>query len=160
MEQHGELQRQANLKQLAAAADQRWNEKKSYLDKPGDTGQAPAEIFEPRDRGGYGGVGPHPEEDGKPLSEQGDSSGMKSVAGSQEEVLGAARGEDVVQGRFKGPAGPTDARERDTDSAGDVNRRVEREVKPKKEDPWKKARGTPGEEWQPQAWAPPGASRR
>lgn len=173
---------------LAQRADQRWNEQKSFLDRPEDTGQAPAEVLEPRDRGGYGQVdprglgtpgsrGPEAEGGGKGLDAQAESSGMKSVAGSQEEMIQQhVEGQDVVKGRFKGPAGPTDPRERDSDSAGSVNRDIPRETpretqeagsvsrdyaqKKKKENPWEKDRKGPSEGWQPQSWTPPPAARR
>lgn len=51
-EQAEEMDRQQNLKYLAAAADARWAEKPSFLDKPKDVGQ-PAPLMEPRDKGGY-----------------------------------------------------------------------------------------------------------
>lgn len=133
------------------------------MDKPEETGQAPAEILEPRDRGGYEQVDPrgmgtpgNRGGEGKGLRPQEESSGMKSMTGSEEETLGASRGEDVVKGRFKGPMGPTDARERDSDAAGDAGRKMAREKG--KEDPWKKAKSSG--EWQPQAWTPPGGERR
>lgn len=148
---------------MAAAADERWNAKKSYLDRPQDTAQAPAEILEPRDRGGYGqvdprGLGTPGSRDGnrKGLDEQMDSSGMRSVVGNEEEVIKAGDGEDVVKGRFKGPSGPTDPRERDHDSAGDMQRKNLRE----KDNPWKKSQTAQRGEFQPQAWSPPPAARR
>ena len=53
-EQQFEVQRQGNMKQLAARADQRWREQESYLDKPQDTGQ-PQPLMQPLDKGGYDG---------------------------------------------------------------------------------------------------------
>lgn len=51
-EQQVEVQRQAQLQQLAAAADERWASKKSFLDGP-DTRQIGPGL-RPRDEGGYG----------------------------------------------------------------------------------------------------------
>lgn len=51
-DQQYEVQRQSQLKQLAAAADARWASKPSFLDAPSEMGQ-PRPLMEPRDQGGY-----------------------------------------------------------------------------------------------------------
>ena len=66
---------------------------------------------------------------------------------------------DRVKGRFKGPQGPTEARE-SPDSTGDVNRKIPRDQDKEREDPWGKARSAAKEGWQPKAWTPPAAERR
>ena len=51
-EQQYDLQRQAQLKQLARLADERWASKPSFLDAPKDTAK-PGPAMLPRDKGGY-----------------------------------------------------------------------------------------------------------
>ncbi|MCJ1407107.1 hypothetical protein MMC19_001177 [Ptychographa xylographoides] len=60
-EQQSDIQRQAQLKQLARLADERWAAKPSFLDAPKATSQ-PRPATLPRDRGGYVG---QTEPDGK-----------------------------------------------------------------------------------------------
>lgn len=52
-EQLSEVQRQENLKYLAAKADDRWNSQKSYLDAPEETGQLQP-LLQPRNEDRYG----------------------------------------------------------------------------------------------------------
>ncbi len=89
------------MRQLAAAADQRWAEKPSFLDKPKDTEQVGPQL-KPRDPAGY-----------VTQTENESREGVMNAAKSDEELKGVARGEDVDKGRFKGatrepPRGKTD----------------------------------------------------
>lgn len=52
-EQQYEIERQAQLHQLAIAADERWRSKASFLDDPRDTAQI-GPALRPRDEAGYG----------------------------------------------------------------------------------------------------------
>ncbi|KAL9113337.1 MAG: hypothetical protein Q9187_007627, partial [Circinaria calcarea] len=62
-EQQSDLQRQAQLKQLARLADERWASKPSFLDAPSQTSQpGPATI--PRDKAGYVGQTESDEKEG------------------------------------------------------------------------------------------------
>lgn len=140
--------RQQQLKQLAAAADQRWAEKPSYLDKPEDTGQVGPQL-RPRDPAGY-----------VPQTESEERQGVMNAAKSDEEQQALARGEDVDQGRFKG-ASREPPREGMREPLGDQVREPSApRAKKEKENPWEKNYKGPSEGWQPQAWAPTGAERR
>lgn len=123
-EQHAELQRQANVKQLAAQADQRWREQESFLDSPAQYGQ-PTPLMEPRDRGGH-----------VPQTEPDANQGVRNMAAFPDEVAGKARGEDVDKGRFKGET-----------------REEPREDQSSPWDRYKQQKG-PSEGWQPENWTP------
>ncbi|MCJ1371204.1 hypothetical protein MMC20_002419 [Loxospora ochrophaea] len=144
-EQSADLTRQAQLKQLAALADQRWAEKPSFLDRPEETRQrGPGTV--PRDKGGY--------VEGREV----DSSGggvMSAVGGS---VEGSVRAGD------EGEGGIDKMGRAEKEGEADVNGRRQSSPTSEKgneerENPWKVRRGAPGEEWQPAAWTP-GATRR
>ncbi|KAF7862013.1 hypothetical protein EAF04_007893 [Stromatinia cepivora] len=123
----GDVARQERLKILARQADERWNAKASFLDKP--TAQQALPATQLRDGGAYTGV--EPREDGKGV--------VNTVVGEGGEV----EKERVVFA--KKPAGSKIRHDAET---------LPREEKKYKEDPWKKARGGPSEGWQPEAWDP------
>ncbi|PQE27515.1 hypothetical protein CJF30_00007840 [Rutstroemia sp. NJR-2017a BBW] len=128
-ELQGDVLRQERLKILAKEADERWAQKKSYLDPPEMQHALPA--TQPRDGGAY--TGTEPRADGKGVKnavveEQGVEDGREA------EVRGQANEQEVGREVRKG--------------------RGVREEKKYKEDPWKQAKGAAGEEWQPQAWNP------
>jgi NADH dehydrogenase [ubiquinone] 1 alpha subcomplex assembly factor 2 len=123
--------RRENLKILAAQADARWAAKPSLLDHPGQARGQPLPATEE--------VGVRDLADGKPghtVQEGVDTKIGSGMAGGQE---GEQTGTTQVPGREQHR----------------LNERVA-DDKPKqkkfKEDPWKKARGGPSEEWQPEAW--------
>ncbi|CAD6449197.1 0294aedc-f7f3-4439-bb9a-e73838e30635 [Sclerotinia trifoliorum] len=121
----GDVARQERLKILARQADERWNAKASFLDKP--AAQQASLATQVRDGGAFSVV--EPREDGKG-------------------VANAVGGEHVEKERAvfaKKPAGSKTLHDGET---------LPREEKKYQEDPWKKARGGPSEEWQPKAWDP------
>ena len=68
-----------------------------------------------------------------------DKQGVQNMVEAPEKVARSSEGQDVDEGRFKGRM---------------------KEKKPK-ENPWQKpAQGNPGEDWQPESWAPAPAARR
>jgi NADH dehydrogenase [ubiquinone] 1 alpha subcomplex assembly factor 2 len=150
-EQSQDLVRQENLKALVAQADARWAAKPSFLDAPGkELGQAlPATQI--KDPGGYA---PSTE----PLEKQGVRSAVGGGLGDQVQGTDTTLGEPIVgkkEEEIKMQA-PDGIRHHF------VERPVERKKKDEdqKEDPWKKARGGPSEEWQPKAWSGNTAAKR
>jgi NADH dehydrogenase [ubiquinone] 1 alpha subcomplex assembly factor 2 len=141
-ELQGDVLRQERLKILAREADERWAQKKSYLDPPEMQHALPA--TQPRDGGAYTGI--EPRADGKGVKnavveEQGLGEGREAGMGEQ---VGVGVESEVARSRT---------------SEQEVGREVRkgkgvREEKKYKEDPWKQAKGAAGEEWQPQAWNP------
>jgi NADH dehydrogenase [ubiquinone] 1 alpha subcomplex assembly factor 2 len=130
-EQEQDVVRRENLKILAAQADARWAAKASFLDHPGQArGQALPATEE---------VGVRDLADGKP---------GHTVQGTDTKV-----GSGMAGGQKGEQAGTTEVPGREQHR---LNERVVTDDKPKqkkfKEDPWKKARGGPSEEWQPEAW--------
>ncbi|APA15581.1 hypothetical protein SS1G_13545 [Sclerotinia sclerotiorum 1980 UF-70] len=123
----GDVARQERLKILARQADERWNAKASFLDKPAAQQALPATQV------GNGGAFSvvEPREDGQSMA--------NAVGGEREEV------EKEGMAFVKKPAGSKTRHDAET---------LPREEKKYKEDPWKKARGGPSEEWQPKAWDP------
>ncbi|KAI9699753.1 MAG: hypothetical protein M1836_002788 [Candelina mexicana] len=75
-EQRADLQRQANMKQLAQRADERWASKPSFLDKPKEQ-PVPATL--PRDPAGYAGQ-----------TEPDEKEGVRNAIGSPEDIGRAA----------------------------------------------------------------------
>ncbi|KAK3714440.1 hypothetical protein LTR37_007746 [Vermiconidia calcicola] len=87
-EQQYEVSRQANMKQLAAKADERWNSVPSFLDSP-NRGQPVPAI----------GVG-----DSKPDAPPGNGEDMKSAVGDQQEVAEAVQdAKEPKKGRQENP---------------------------------------------------------
>jgi NADH dehydrogenase [ubiquinone] 1 alpha subcomplex assembly factor 2 len=118
--------RQENLKILAAQADQRWNEKASVLDAPGNVMGQPLPTL---------GVGMAQGEtsDGAMKGKSGSTGGVTSIVDdtTEPESVGNQARESTLQ--------PETTRE-------------SKKSEDEKEDPWKKAQGGPSEQWQPQAW--------
>ncbi|KAF7891696.1 hypothetical protein EAF00_007998 [Botryotinia globosa] len=123
----GDLARQERLKVLARQADERWNAKASFLDQPATRQQA-LPATQVRDGGAY--TGTDPRGDGK-----GVANAIASEAGKVEESVVTTEKPASDEIQYDAATQP-------------------REEKKYKDDPWKKARGGPSEEWQPQAWDP------
>ncbi|KAL3421952.1 hypothetical protein PVAG01_06108 [Phlyctema vagabunda] len=125
-EQSQDLVRQRNLKILAAEADRRWAAKPSYLDKPQSQSPLPA-------MGGAAGSEGNLVSQNLKLNPDGVLSGIGNGLADQNERT--ARPPPQVR-------------------ASDANARQppKKEEKTTEDDPWKKARGGPSEEWQPKAW--------
>ena len=122
-EQSQDLVRQHQLKILAARADARWEAKESYLDFPDRQQRLPA--MEVRDRGGYVG----------------------EVDGSGKGVDNLVAGAGDVQGESREDKGNEEVM-----TKMEKDRKEQARVKQEREDPWKKTRGGPSEQWQPQSW--------
>lgn len=138
-ELQGDVLRLERLKILAREADERWAQKKSYLDPPEMQHALPA--MQPRDMGAY--TGTEPRADGRGVKsavveKQGRGGGGE--AGMREQVDVGVESE-VARSRTN---------EQEVGSEG----KGVRKEKKYKEDPWKQAKGAAGEEWQPLAWNP------
>ncbi|KAI1293094.1 hypothetical protein F5Y03DRAFT_14475 [Xylaria venustula] len=141
-EQIAELQRQARIKVLAAEADARWEAKGSFLDMPGApttktpttaTGTATEPIVRPIEAKGTTDQSASPKEGTIPDNSE------RMQARPTETKTGR---KTAAENADPNPA-QTETKEADTP------------------DPWKRAqRGTPGQEWQPQAWTPASAPAR
>ena len=118
------------MKQLAAAADERWRSKESFLDAPAR--QQPEPAIGVRDPGGY-------VQQTEPESKE----GVRSAVEEPEKIPRVVEGEEVDEGRFKGGA-------------------KEKPRRAREEAPWAKhqSRGSPDEQFAPQAWRPGPAARR
>jgi NADH dehydrogenase [ubiquinone] 1 alpha subcomplex assembly factor 2 len=145
-EQAQDLVRQRQIKVLAAEADARWNSKESFLDAP-RTAQVPGGT-----EAGARGVSAVTE-------------GMRETGtGVRDSTAGkiATLAQDPERMKVQGAPPPRVY----TNPGLAKKERQEKEERPipKKDDPWEKAkRGGPkgpGEEWQPQAWNPSGATPR
>jgi NADH dehydrogenase [ubiquinone] 1 alpha subcomplex assembly factor 2 len=135
-EQSQDLIRQEQLKVLAGQADARWEAKPRLIDMPGrEIGQA-VPALRVRDPGGY--------------SQEERPNGRGVGGGSEEEGqlgsnVGCSRTE-VPPSEIQSPDGKR--------HSFTIGKRAPYTMKENKEDPWKKARGGPSEEWQPEAWDP------
>lgn len=143
-EQSQDLLRQENLKILAAEADARWAAKPSFLDAPGREQGQPLPAIGVKDPGGYA-------QSTEPLKKE----DVKNVVGGGLE--------DNVQGsktKMKELLETEEAQSPDNQPGKQTTEmlRDRTPFKPKtlKEDPWKKNRGGPSEEWKPQSWNPNG----
>jgi len=121
---------------LAAQADARWNAKPRYLDMPGREIGRPVPALKLKDPGGYS-------QDTRPdgRAEDGERGG--------EGLLGSNVKDLQPEGPASGMQTPDGKRHPFTRAE-----RVPPTTNETKEDPWKKARGGPSEDWQPQAWDP------
>jgi NADH dehydrogenase [ubiquinone] 1 alpha subcomplex assembly factor 2 len=135
-EQSQDLVRQEQLKVLAQRADERWNSKESYLDAPREQKRLPATQI--KDAGGYTG---DVDDSGK---------GVQNLVSGQDDFMDAEQQTPTSQSHDQPSRAPTP---RDSTS------RV-REQPKQRDDPWKRARGGPSEEWQPQAWSGENAQPR
>ena len=134
------------LKVLARRADERWAAKPSFLDRPGgERGQAVPTLGSMEEGGLARGFGVEEREVGRSREEVLGGEGRGGVRGAR---LGDGRGEDGTadhQGEQESSERPDGARVKE---------------KTRKDDPWKKARGAPSEDWQPAAWSPSSALKR
>lgn len=132
---------------LAAQADARWAAKPSYLDAPGNPRGQPLPALGLRNPGAYGRE--QAVEDGR-VEGRGEEANEKEVVGMDGEPKGEvlAPQPQVAEPEIKLQT-PDGKRHQFTKGKG-----PSRQPKEMKDDPWKKARGTPGEEWQPQTWDP------
>lgn len=124
-EQQLEIHRQSNLKQLAAQADQRWQQQESYLDKPEETGQ-PEPLLAPRDKGGYVGSASRP-----------NSSSTSAASSSSRQAAG----------EIDRKTQPLQQEKNERES------KVDQATK-QRENPWAKHAHGPSEGWQPKTWSP------
>ncbi|KAI9663853.1 MAG: hypothetical protein M1821_007343 [Bathelium mastoideum] len=137
LEQQQDVMRQAQMKQLAAAADERWASVPSYMDSP--KLQQPQPAMEPRDQGGYGN-----KIETKVVEEKGaEAKGVRNIAASQEDLADEAERQTTSE-QSKKPERQSTSRKRER----------MREV----ENQWTKGGG--GDSWQPQSWSPGVAPRR
>ncbi|KAI9813640.1 MAG: hypothetical protein M1827_003711 [Pycnora praestabilis] len=130
LEQQTDITRQAQLKQLAQVADERWASKPSFLAQPTTTPvgrEQPAPATLPRDPGGYVGKTESEEKEGVRSAVGGEVNGIMDVEGKAEE--------------------------------GRVGKRGKGKRKEDEKNPWDVNRKGPSEGWQPQAWTP-GPARR
>ncbi|MCJ1335252.1 hypothetical protein MMC09_000520 [Bachmanniomyces sp. S44760] len=143
-EQSSDLQRQSQLKQLAAAADARWAAKPSFLDGPKVSQPGPATL--PRDPGGYVGQ-----------TEPDEKEGVRSAVGGGVEEVKA--GMDRVEDLRDSQRGRAVAGVRDAGGNGESAESKPKEAKKREKNPWDNNTGGPSEGWQPKAWTP-GSARR
>ncbi|KAI4719107.1 hypothetical protein E4T48_04640 [Aureobasidium sp. EXF-10727] len=92
-EQQYEVSRQAQMRQLAAAADERWAAQESFLDAPSK--QQPAPAIGVKDPAGY----MHGNQ-----TEPTENEGVRSAVGDAGEVDASTEGRTKDDGRFKGRA--------------------------------------------------------
>lgn len=139
-EQSQDLVRQSNLKLLAAQADARWAAKPSYIDAPGKSQGQPIPAVGVRDPGGHTKSGMATEAEQK--------QGVRSPIADAEDVI-----KEISQEHEHSPTSRAtlDRVEEERAAASLADSK-------KQENPWKKSRGGPSEEWQPQAWTPGSAS--
>lgn len=129
--------RQARMKQLAAAADERWASIPSYMDSP--KLQQPRPSMEPKDQGGYGN-----NVEGDVMKAKGEeAAGVRNMAASQGELASDAD-RRIASEQSEGPEKKPVSRKRDRQK--------------ETENPWTKAGG--GDSWQPQSWTPGVSPRR
>lgn len=139
-EQSQDLVRQAHLKVLAAQADARWAAKPSLIDMPdGASGRQRGHVVPALRAGDPGGYRQEERPDMMAVKE-----GIIAEGEVGNNVEGSQTEEHVNQ--MQSPD-----RKRHSFARGE---RAHQAIKENKEDPWKKARGGPSEEWQPEAWDP------
>ena len=146
-EQQAEVQRQMNIKLLAARADERWAAKPSALDAPDK--QQPVQMLESRDPKS----GVVQTNVGAELRSRGGEA--RSAEARQEEGERPAHDmrPDVTPGA-EAPQKDTGLSEEAPAFKAKKKMRINKE--PKEDSPWKQAAaGNPGDDWQPKAWAPP-----
>jgi NADH dehydrogenase [ubiquinone] 1 alpha subcomplex assembly factor 2 len=135
--------RQENLKTLVAQADARWAAKQSYLDAPR---RQPLPSLEVKEPGGNAKVM-------EPQEKQGAMSAVDGALQNRVQEQERAAGQAVEVGaECEGPIQvPDGVRHHFAKGAGN-NRSTQAKEKKEKEDPWKKARGGPSQEYQPETW--------
>lgn len=97
-EQQYDVSRQAQMKQLAQQADERWNSVPSFLDSP--ERQQPAPAIGVKDPGGY-----------VQQTEPEQSEGVRSAVEGPEKVADASEGRPQDEGRFRGATKEKQAKE-------------------------------------------------
>lgn len=139
-EQRVDQSRQAQMKQLAAQADARWEAKPRLTDAPASTGKP-----------------------GEPGQQP-----LPALASARSAApAGAGAGKDAEGSWVEGKPAGSAARETSEAAAADSKTQTQqqqqtrRKGEQKKEDPWAQAKSRgPGETWQPQAWTPPSGKTR
>ncbi|MCJ1290853.1 hypothetical protein MMC34_002395 [Xylographa carneopallida] len=91
-EQQSDIQRQAQLKQLARLADERWAAKPSFLDAPKERSQ-PGPATLPRDLGGYVGQ-----------TEPDEKEGVRNLVAGIDDIVDSKKEE--TQDQYKGKENP------------------------------------------------------
>ena len=128
-EQSQDVVRQENLKVLAAQADQRWRDKASVLDAPGNVR-------------------------GQPLPAPGTDKAADSVEGPKSRDVEEGVRSGGVQRPVANESRTAEGDETQTPNTKSHPRKARESKEPveEKEDPWKKHQGGPSEQWQPQTW--------
>lgn len=147
-EQRAELQRQANIKLLAARADERWAAKPSALDAPNK--QQPLQMLESRDPKS-GVVQTNADQDLR-------ARGPASRTAEARTEHGQRPAHDMRADVGPGAEAPQNIESGLSEEAPAFKAKKKmRTNKPPKEDaPWKQpGASNPGDDWQPKAWAPP-----
>ncbi|KAF3006519.1 hypothetical protein E8E13_005213 [Curvularia kusanoi] len=146
-EQQAEVQRQANIKLLAARADERWAAKPSALDAPDK--QQPIQMLESRDPKS-GVVQTNAEQE---LRSRGKEARSSEARTEETERPAHDMRADVTPGA-EVPQQETGLSEEAPAFKAKKKMRINKE--PKEDSPWKQAAaGNPGDDWQPKAWTPP-----
>lgn len=150
-EQQADVQRLANIKLLAARADERWASKPSALDAPDK--QQPIQVLESRDpKSGL--VQTNAEQE---LRSRGEAA-RSAEAGTEEPERPAHEMRADVAPGAEAPQQETGLSEEAPAFKAKKRLRISKE--PKEDSPWKQAAaGNPGDDWQPKAWTPPPRKR-
>lgn len=155
-EQRLEVQRLANIKLLAARADERWAAKPSALDAPDK--QQPIQVLESRDpKAGIVQTNAELE-----LRARGAASRSAEARREEEEKPAQDLRPDMAPGSETSQTPQTDTPQTPqspppTDPpAFTAKKRLRHDKPPKEPSPWQQAStGNPGDDWQPTAWTPP-----
>lgn len=167
-EQELDVLRQRRVKVLAAQADKRWEAKGRLVGGPSmretrpglGMGEATA-TGQPETGSGTAGMGAdrgEPTRGGDAAAEG--KQDTRAAAGTTTST--AASGQEILDResermRVSGGPGP---KVYTNPKVSGPTRKESATSPPRKEDPWKNARGGPSEDWQPQAWTPGQATRR
>ncbi|KFY02143.1 hypothetical protein O988_02348 [Pseudogymnoascus sp. VKM F-3808] len=167
-EQELDVLRQRRVKVLAAQADERWEAKGRLVGGPGMRQMKPELAMsgataarQPETGSGTASVG---------VDGEGHTSGANAATEGRQEITAAERrttatvgsGQEILDReseRMKVTGGPGP---KVYTNPGATEKRARKEAvpSPPKEDPWKKVRGGPSEDWQPETWSPGQATRR
>jgi NADH dehydrogenase [ubiquinone] 1 alpha subcomplex assembly factor 2 len=146
-EQQAELQRQQNIKLLAARADERWASKPSALDAPDK--QQPIQMLESRDPKS-GVVQTNAEQE---LRSRGPESRSAEASQQEEERPKNDMRPDVTPGA---EAPQEESGLTEEAPMFKAKKKMRPNKAPKEDSPWKQVvAGNPGDDWQPKAWTPP-----
>jgi len=132
------------LKVWAAEADARWAAKPSFLDSPRKAKGQPLPATEVRDPGGYAKATESPEKEGV----------RSAVGGGIEDNMQGTdtKVDDAIDGQEEGKMQVPDGIRHHFNERPENMSTETKEEKKEKEDPWKRARGGPSEDWQPKSW--------